>query len=539
MLVFCAALLLRLQAFGDRHYYYNGDYNRDYLIGHHILAYHEFPLVGPEGGFGGTGTSPAYFYFLTLPLLVKDSIISLGLFNVFLQMMALLLVYLLGRMMFGKPVGLGALAIFAANENIIYQSNFVWQPYIMQPFLLLSFFLLFLAYARKNYLFLLSSIACFAFSSVLHQSVLALIPFYLIAAFLALRANQKRSWRHYAGAITCFFGILILLYAPLLFYLSKNQASTVSLSNSTSAFFSGNDEGLAARLLSRTELLSSVFFVRDAFATLASNDIPESAFLAGVFSGAAHSQIAVFLSVAAGFLVAVFILFYFYGSREREKKVLFLILCGATIQFLVVTALVESDHFYMRYLTPLFGIFTVCMAELVYSLAPRKSWGWIIAAPVILILISFSSQNIFDRLKTAAHSVYADPKNFFYPQYKSPSFVAPLMQEIAAIKEKEKRENFTFFDMRSYRYEKLGYGLAAFWVPLEHELATRLVAVDDNNFRHFSPIGFAEYVFFDCEFAQDANRECINPFLREHSDFRITKELSSDPPIYVAKRDTP
>ena len=90
--------------------------------------------------------------------------------------------------------------------------------------------------------------------------------------------------------------------------------------------------------------------------------------------------------------------------------------------------------------------------------------------------------------------------------------------------------------MRSYRYEKLGYGLAAFWVPLEQSLATRLVVVDDNNFRHFSPVGIPQYIFFDCEFAQDPNRECIGPFLREHPDFRVTKELASDPPIYVAKR---
>ena len=70
--ILCAALLLRLDSFHDNHYSYQSDYNRDYLVAHHIVAYHEFPLTGPDGEFGSAGNSPAYFYLLTLPLLLKD-----------------------------------------------------------------------------------------------------------------------------------------------------------------------------------------------------------------------------------------------------------------------------------------------------------------------------------------------------------------------------------------------------------------------------------------------------------------------------------
>lgn len=537
VLILCAAILLRLQSFGDRHYYDNGDYNRDYLIAHHIVAYHEFPLVGPEGGFGSAGNSPAYFYFLALPLLIKDDIVFLGFFNVFLQMSALALVYFLGRTMFGKWTGFIAVALFATNENIIYQSNFVWQPHIMQPVLLLSFLLLALSYTRKSYVFLLSSIACFVFSSVLHQSVLALAPSYLIAAFLTLRVHQKQSLRHYAGAAACFFGIFILLYAPLLFYFSKNQTSIVSLSQSTSAFFSGNEESIMERLVSRTQLLSSIFFVHDAYAKLAKNDVPERIFLAHAFSGLFNnSNMTIFLSVMVSFLVATPVLFYLYGHREKQKKVMFLLLFGAIVQFLAITALVESNHFYVRYLTPLFGLSAIGIVELVYGLTPQRRLARVTVAFVMISLISFSSQNMSDRLRTAIHSITTDPIGFFSPHYTPPPFVMPLIREIATIQEQERRKDFTFFDMRSYRYEKPGYGLAAFWVPLERDLATRLVTVDDNNFRHFSPIGFPEYIFFDCEFAQDTHRECINPFLRENPNFRITKELTSEPPIFVAQR---
>ena len=89
----------------------------------------------------------------------------------------------------------------------------------------LSILLLFISYTRKSYRIFLASITCFVFSSVLHQSVLGLTPFYVLAAFLVLRVNPnpKQSWRHYAGAAVCFFGIFILLYAPLLFHFSKND----------------------------------------------------------------------------------------------------------------------------------------------------------------------------------------------------------------------------------------------------------------------------------------------------------------------------
>lgn len=126
VLILCVALLLRLYGFQDRHYSYQSDYNRDYLVAHHIVAYHEFPLTGTDNQFGSRGDSPVYFYLLALPLLIKDDIIFLGLLNILLQLGALVVVYILARSMFGKPVGLIALAFFGLSQSIADQSNFVW-----------------------------------------------------------------------------------------------------------------------------------------------------------------------------------------------------------------------------------------------------------------------------------------------------------------------------------------------------------------------------------------------------------------------------
>lgn len=534
LVIFAAALFLRLQNFNNPDYHYIGDYNRDFLIAHHILEYHEFPLVGPNGRFGQITQSPIYFYFLALPLLIKDDIIFLGLFNVFLQLAALLLVYLLGRMMFGKPVGLGALAIFATNQHIIDQSNTVWQPHIMQPFLLLSILLLFLSYTYKRYWVVLSSIALFMFASVMHQSVLALVPFYLLTVYLILRVNQTKSWQHYAGIILYFFGSFILLYAPLLFYLLQNHTDVTSFLHPASTFFSGNNEGIILRLFSRTELLLSVFFTHNPFAWLMRNTASQY-FFAGIFlSTFSNSLPPTFLLILASVLALT--LFYFWRNRGRRRFMCSLAF-GAILSFLTIATLAGSPHFYVRHLTPLFGIFAICIVEIVYGIAHGKSQKWIVSVPLIFILIFSSSQDrIFGRLATAIKNARTDPNQFFMPQYKTPPFVMPLIQEIAVIKAKERKKDFSFFDIRVYGDHGMPYFLGTFWVALERNFDAHLVMTDDHNSWNFTPTGFSEYIFFYCEFAQNARSQCINSFLRGFPDFHITKELSSHPLIYEAQR---
>lgn len=342
-LIFGVALLLRVYAFQERHYFYNGDYNRDYLVAHHIVAYHEFPLTMESGGF--RMNSPAYFYFLTIPLLVKDSIISLGLFNVFLQLGALALVYMLGRALFGKLVGVMAFALFAVNENIVYQSRFVWQPYVMQPFILLSILLLYQSYARRSFRFLIGSIAAFLFAATLHQSVWALAPAYIFIAIMILYSQRRSLW-HYAGSLAATFGIFILLYAPLIFYLSRQTVFTSQFSQGFSTFTVADKEFFSKSFVAQTQLLSKVFFLRGAYREepIKNHTLQASLFSGGLFIRNIPSF--AYNAILICMFVVLTMLYTHYAPRERKKKYVLLLLYIACASFITVTAFIPSDRFY-------------------------------------------------------------------------------------------------------------------------------------------------------------------------------------------------
>lgn len=121
-----------------------GDGSRDFLVASHIIKYSELPGIGPYNLLAPAGihNSPVYFYALAGLLFFFNHPLTLAFFNIILQTASLILVYLIARKMFGITPALLATAIFAFNPQIIKQSEYVWQPYLMQPVALLSLYLL-------------------------------------------------------------------------------------------------------------------------------------------------------------------------------------------------------------------------------------------------------------------------------------------------------------------------------------------------------------------------------------------------------------
>lgn len=92
------------------------DYYRDFLVANHIVRYGEIPLTGPDNKFGSTLSSPFYFYFLAMFLLINDNIVFLGVINIFLQFFLLILVYFLARNLFGEDVAIIAVLLVSFME---------------------------------------------------------------------------------------------------------------------------------------------------------------------------------------------------------------------------------------------------------------------------------------------------------------------------------------------------------------------------------------------------------------------------------------
>ena len=512
-LILCAALLLRLYTFHDAHYSYMGDYNRDYLVAHHIITYREFPLAGPDGELGAASNSPAYFYLLTIPLLIKDDIIFLGLFNVFLQISSLILVYLIARAMFGKRTGLIAAALFGLSQTIIDQSKFVWQPHIMQPFLLLSLFLLYLGYARKNYGLMIGSVCVFLFSAVLHQSVFAFTPGYLFIIFLILRSHQK-PFVFYAGIISIFLGALVLLHVPLFFYFTKHADSFVSFSHSSRAFITVSFGQLLYNTSSRLKIFLDFFFAHE-------NSLPMPAPLFGIFFAIAS------------------VLCLWFGKQTKKQRTLILILLMSLVQFFVLVVAVSESPlipFPFWYFTPLFGMFIICISEIMFSLIPRSSFSWVIELLAVSILLFAFSPNLLEHMADAMRRSTQSPKDFFMPSYHPPYVIAGVEHEIIRIQSLEHRKNPYFFDIRTFRFGREDpYSNEIFWVPLERDLGIPLVRLDESRLRSYRPIGNADYVFINC-ITSDVERECLTPFAMQFPYYRIKKALDMDPSLYVAEK---
>lgn len=130
---------------------FHDESSRDYLVANHIYKYHESPLAGPhDEGRYFLRNSPFYFYFLALPLYIHDSLFFLEILNILLQLATIVIIYMLAKRLFGSSAALLSSAIFALGNYFITQSNILWQPYLMQPFVNLSYLILVIGYQKRK-----------------------------------------------------------------------------------------------------------------------------------------------------------------------------------------------------------------------------------------------------------------------------------------------------------------------------------------------------------------------------------------------------
>ena len=173
--------------------------SRDYLIARHIAQYHEFPLTGPSTLIHPLLSSPIYYYFISLFLIIKDSVLFLVSVFILFQLLTITLIYKIAKS-FNPGTALIAALIFSFSVYILERSGNIWPNYAMQPFVNLSFFLLLLAYLRKSYKLLLFSTFIALFAAALQHSAFAMLPLLIIFVFLILK-QQDKSIVHYLGVL--------------------------------------------------------------------------------------------------------------------------------------------------------------------------------------------------------------------------------------------------------------------------------------------------------------------------------------------------
>ncbi|GEM_PF-3355421 len=500
LLVLIVSFILKINFVRDLSEY--DDTNKDYLVAKHIVKYQEYLLTGPSNSiFKTIRNSPVYFYLLASPLFVYNDLKFLVIINIFLQTITILIIYFLAKELFSKKVGLLAAVIFGFSILTLEHVSYVWQPYVMQPFVNLSYILLILGYKKNNYLFLLLSLFIFIFSAAIHISVFVLAPIFIGILIWAL-IKKKYPPRYYLGVGATFLLSMLIFYLPLLLYLIKNQ---VNVFISPPNFYPASLPIILSHFWSNL-----IFFVG---ITVSNMDLINEA-----------------VSYIAFLTVLILSIYYFSVERHiNRKKVTIFLLCivGYLIFFISLLDFNKYSHHLYYYLTPVFGLFTIVLAEIIGKIFSRNDYLKATSVSIILIyLILFVAS-----YKTFLHK--SKMPSIFDKNSSILSSLDKLVDEINLIKRSNGYEDFSFFRLETNEGNNGWKFIPSYMVALEKTLNAKLTENSDlevMSFRQLSDYD-SKYIFLFCDLNPDLekiNKPCVQNFLKNRKEYYLIKNIYSD-----------
>lgn len=456
-----------------------GDGSRDYLVAHHIVKFGEYPLTGPYGLLQDQGlrNSPLYFYFLAFFIKIYDNIYFLAAINIVFQLATIYLIYLISKTLFGKPTAILAALFFSIIPEVVSNSDYIWQPYLMQPFFYLGLYLILKSHLNQSYTLLLLGTFTITLAAVLHNSVFIFLPTIMMLIYLSLK-KHGRSKKHLIWVFITLKASLLLFYLPVIIYLIRSQAA----------------ESNAQALVYVTSLPQYLYFLQDNLAKL---------FYA--LSGDGLRSPSINLEKILAFIIIGVLFWYILAIKDRQNKHYLLIGILFITQLLMVVALFNKNQLYYQTLN--FGLFSILIAEIIQTTFSGKRFFTVVKILLILLLIkTFSWQfQIFDKPYPAVNN------------YK-------LMKEVVSVI-KTDLKNTQSFQIASYiqyplivRYPILDTSLL---VPLEKDLNKKLTSVADSSPFSHTQLNKADNVYVACyKFIPVViPNGCLNQFLLENPHY--------------------
>lgn len=481
----------------------NGESVRDYIVGYHIVQYHEFPLTGHASGiFSPLKNSPLYYYVIAGIVAIKDNFLFLGYVNILLQLAVIACIYILGKHLFSATTGLIAAALYGLAQSTISVSLYPWHPHIMSPFLHLSFIFLMLGYTKKNYFFMLLSSFMFSFSASLHTSVISILPLFFIVTIAILKSQGK--------PVQYFFPPIVLALAS---YLLFNLSVYIYYRGESPDIFGIIGEKIIhspgeiiQNFISNTFMIVGDFFYVSRYASLFQPPFSKN-------------EVAFLL-----FLIAF--AFYFVNKKIKAiKKIHY----AVVVLFLLVPIFFASilevrifDNYFIGFL----GLVTIIIAEAIHGVFSGHLTLNTIKIIIVLLILGVSS------------------RNFYYPEQhqdlvKVNSAVAAMEKEVIELQRKENFEDWTFFKIKIYK-KNSDIDNALFWAPLEKSFDYPFTKVSSGDGGNLTATNSDEYIFLVCNFSfgKFTNNMCKESFLQENPYHKIEKEIFSQDvlSIYLTKK---
>jgi hypothetical protein len=481
--------------------YGSDDSNRDYLVLHHIAAYHEYPLTGPFAAVTRSRNSPSYYYLIAPFAFIKDDPIFLREVNIILQIATIFVIFLLARKLYGDKAAIIASVIISFNSFSLVQSAFLWQPWVMQPFINLSYLLLVIAGQKKNYFILLASVFCFIFAGSIHTSVFALTPVFFIILILILR-NQNAHLKRYLGVLGVTIFSFLLFYLPVLVAFIKNTATFSPLSSSNIVGIYNTSQIALNFIKNVTYFVGGIFFYKIVFNNITS-----------VFT----------------LIISLILAYYFHHKKSASESIyslsITLSLVVILLCFSVINVRIINSSYGIHYFTPVYGLFIILLSRACVFIFSKNKFTKIIG------LLLFSTYMGF--FISGTYKMFYKNKTNFSMRYLDDPAINSIKKDVISIKKSGSYENFDFFSVRSHGGGNFGWRYTAtVWAVLERQLNARLVRLDNYNQDGFTQINQnPKYIFLVCPATSDYKPDkgdCGGNYLEQNKNYSYEKNTYSN-----------
>lgn len=301
--------------------FFGPEQGRDFLAIKNIAINHNLTLIGAKTDVEGIFHGPLYYYLATVPFVISDgNPVFMSLFFIVLNSVTVIFIYVLGKELFNKRVGLIAACLFTVSFSPIMYARWLSNPPLSIPLVCLFFLFLHRFLKEKKQYLLFASLV---FGLLTQVQFLNLIMFSLITlVFIVVFYTYLRSTR--------------ILYL----FSSIGIASFISLG--TFFLFDLRHEFLITNGLLKLITGSSGYYVSYA-----------DTFVSGLttFSLMFSQSVGIFNIFVAGILATVsIVLLLLTATKKKDSKngsLLILLWLGAPLIVLILLRHSILDHYFI------------------------------------------------------------------------------------------------------------------------------------------------------------------------------------------------
>lgn len=463
-----------------------GDSNRDYIIAHLIATEHQFPLTGPSNGvFEALGNSPLYYYLISIPIFLVDDPLTLSIFQALVATATLICIFIFAEILFGGLVALLAASLIAVSFSFIFEQHYIWQPFLMMPFLYASFIALAYAHKRRSSKAAILGNILFAVALVLHNAVLAFVPLFWILTWNIVAKgpfNLKR-----LGAILCGVCTIVLLYLPTLIYHAV----------------SGEKQNFFFKYPHIPDIVSII--ENGAQGAVTSFNTLFDFFGFSINSGALEGKF--FLA-----LMGICIIIFIFVKKDPKQKYYLIVLVLAlfsligSIAFLNIFFPIKQALFYQYTLTgyPLIAITFSYIFVTIFS--SHKFLKILCIVPLAYILISSMNPHHF------AQMLQADPNS---NRDQLQDMTEAITKSVQEIEQKQDYTDLHFFQVKAFM-DNTPYNTFII-TSLEKALGESFIKIDNSEWYTIAQTNTDDYIYVLCDsiyFGKnaDSHKKCRQEF---------------------------